>query len=114
MGTSASSFLHRNDARRRGYEPIPPWYEEEKENHNERIPRRPEEEGDHRVPRHEEEEEQREHHHQEQEDLSDILFFEEELQGPAALEARGRMQRDRARRRQGTVFETWLDLRDSA
>ncbi|XP_051230674.1 uncharacterized protein [Lolium perenne] len=56
--------------------------------------------------RHDEEEKQEKH--------EEFIFFEEERQGPAALEARGAMLRDRARRREGTVFDTGKDLRESA
>jgi hypothetical protein len=49
-----------------------------------------------------------------QDKQEEFLFFEEERQGPAAMEARGAMLRDRARRREGTVFNTWDDLRESA
>ncbi|XP_020180067.2 uncharacterized protein [Aegilops tauschii subsp. strangulata] len=113
MGT-ASSFLDRRDARRRGYEPIPRHDEDEKDmsiayeeqkNILEQmsIPRRDEE-------RKKAEDDRSQQQQQEQED---IILFEEERQGPAALEARARVLRGRAFR-QGTVFETWQDLKDSA
>ncbi|XP_044424951.1 uncharacterized protein [Triticum aestivum] len=107
MGTSASSFLDRRDARRRGYEPIPRHDEDEKG-----MPIAYEEQKDileqMSIPRRDDDRSQ-----PQQQQEEDIILFEEERQGPAALEARARVLRGRAFR-QGTVFRTWQDLKDSA
>ncbi|XBH63769.1 hypothetical protein VPH35_117667 [Triticum aestivum] len=94
MGTSASSLLDGHAARRRGYERIPRHDEGLKEEEEEHMS----------IPRHDE---------GEKEEHTSIPRHDEERQGPAALEARGRMLRNRARC-QATVFATWKDLRDSA
>ena len=102
MGTSASSLLDGHAACRRDYERIPRHDERQKEKEEHMS-----------IPRHDEGQKKEEHTSIPRHNMEDILFFEEERQGSAALEARGRMLRNRARC-QASVFATWKDLRDSA
>ncbi|XBH79508.1 hypothetical protein VPH35_105466 [Triticum aestivum] len=103
MGTSASSLLDGHAACRRDYERIPRHDERQKEKEEHMS-----------IPRHDEGQKKEEERTSiRRHNVEDILLFEEERQGPAALEARGRMLRTRARC-QASVFTTWKDLRDSA